>query len=43
MFDLDREFWLIILTSWTMREVEDWSEYAETCEQTVSWRTQKDR
>jgi hypothetical protein len=35
--DLDRQFWLIILETWTMWEVEAWSEYAAKHEQSVSW------
>lgn len=29
---LDRAFWLIILETWTLEEVEAWGEFAERCE-----------
>lgn len=35
--DLDREFWLIILTSWDMPTIEVLSEYAKDCEKSTQW------
>lgn len=35
--DWDREFWLIILTTWTMWEIEAHEVYAQTVEKSVSW------
>jgi len=34
---LDREFWLIILTSYEMWEVEAWAEEAENIEKSTNW------
>lgn len=33
----DREFWLIILTTWTMDEIAAWAEYAEVVERSTKW------
>jgi hypothetical protein len=33
----DREFWLIILTTWEMWEIEAQEAYAEACEKSTRW------
>jgi hypothetical protein len=35
--ELDREFWLIILTSWTFAEIDNLGAYARDVEKSVSW------
>lgn len=35
--ELAREFWLIILTTWEMWELEAHQAYAEACEASVNW------
>lgn len=35
---LDREFWLIILTSWEMEYIQILEEYAQDCERSMRWR-----
>lgn len=34
---LDREFWLIILTSFDMSEIDNMSEYAKDVERNLGW------